>query len=241
VVVTEPIAKRYSRLHPNVRVVANYPDWQSVDDLPSPMRDGRTCVIAGALNRDRGLSQVFEALAILKRRGLEIQLSLAGPSISDQYLRALLDEAGRLGVSGQVRYHGILSKEKALILQHEASIGLVTYLPLQYSITGLPNKLMECMALGLPVVCSDFPVYREVAGATGAGITVDPTKPEQIADAIESLVRDPALARRMGEAGREAVRTRFNWQTESTKLLHLYHQLVGAPTRHGGLDRVAGA
>ena len=92
---------------------------------------------------------------------------------------------------------------------------------------------MECMSLGLPVVCSDFPVYREVAGETGAGIMVDPTKPKQIADAIESLVRNPALARQMGEAGREAVRTRFNWQAESKKLLDLYHQLVGAPNGNG--------
>ena len=235
VVVTEPIAKRYSSLHDNVRVVANYPDCQSVDNLPPMTRDGRTCVIAGAITRDRGLSQVFEALAILKQRAVEVPLALAGPSISEEYLRLLWDEANRLGISRQVHYHGILSKSKALILQHQASIGLVTYLPLQNSISGLPNKLMECMALGLPVVCSDFPVYREVAGATGAGILVDPTNPEQIADAIESLVRDPALARQMGEAGKEAVRKRFNWQAESKKLLDLYHQLVGVPNGNGVL------
>jgi glycosyltransferase involved in cell wall biosynthesis len=52
------------------------------------------------------------------------------------------------------------------------------------------------------VVCSDFPVYREVAGETGAGIMVDPTKPKQIADAIESLVRSPALARQRGSGER---------------------------------------
>jgi len=141
----------------------------------------------------------------------------------------LWEEAGRLGISRQVHYHGILSKNKAMILQHQASIGLVTYLPMQNSIMGLPNKLVECMAMGLPVVCSDFPVYREVAGETGAGILVDPTKPREIADAIESLVRNPALAHQMGEAGRESVRSRFNWQAESKKLLELYYQLVGAP------------
>ena len=135
VVVTEPIAKRYSSLHNNVRVVANYPDWQNLDDLPPVTRDGRTCVIAGALTRDRGLSQIFEALAILKQRGLEVQLALAGPSISEDYLRSLWDEAGRLGISRQVHYHGILSKSKAMILQHQASIGLVTYLPLQNSMS----------------------------------------------------------------------------------------------------------
>jgi glycosyltransferase involved in cell wall biosynthesis len=70
---------------------------------------------------------------------------------------------------------------------------------------------------------------RDIGGESGAGIMVDPTKPERIADAIESLVRDPDGARRMGEAGKAAVRDRFNWQAESTKLLDLYRQLIGAP------------
>lgn len=229
VVVTEPIAKRYTSLHPNVRVVANYPEWQAIEELPSVTRDGCTCVIAGALTRDRGLLEVFEALAILKKRDVEVKLALAGPSISDEYLESLLAKANGLGIHRQVRYHGILSRNKAQMLQHESSIGIVTYLPTPNSVVGLPNKLMECMSLGLPVVCSDFPVYREVAGTTGAGILVDPAVPEQIADAIESLVRDPARAHRMGEAGKAAVRDRFNWQVESTKLLDLYRQLIGAP------------
>lgn len=231
VVVTEPIAKRYVSFHSNVRVVANYPEWQGGEDLPPVMRDGRTCVIAGVLTRDRGLSQVFEALAILKKRDVEVRLALAGLSISDEHLQSLLAEANRLGIYRQVCYHGILSRKKAQILQHESSIGIVTYLPTPNSVVGLPNKLMECMSLGLPVVCSNFPVYREVAGTTGAGILVDPTVPEEIADAIESLVRDPARARRMGEAGRAAVRDRFNWQVESIKLLDLYRQLIGVPGR----------
>jgi glycosyltransferase involved in cell wall biosynthesis len=236
VVVTERIAERYSSLQPNVRVVANFPDCQNLDDSTSIARDSGTCVFAGGLTRSRGLSQIFEAMAILKHRDVEIRLALAGPSISDEYLRSLWAEAGRLGIGPQVHYHGLLSRSQALTLQSQASIGLVTYLPLQYSITGLPNKLMECMALGLPVVCSDFPVYREVAGTTGAGILVDPTRPEQIAGAIESIVQDPVLANRMGEAGRLAVRERFNWNVERTKLLQLYRQILGPSSHSGSLN-----
>ena len=236
VVVTEPIAKRYTRLHPNVRVVANYPEWQGNDALPPVVRDGRTCVIAGALTRDRGLSQTFEALAILQKRNVEVQLELAGPSISEEYLGSLLAEADRLGIRRQVHYHGILSRDKAQLLQHQSSIGIVTYLPTPNSVAGLPNKLMECMSLGLPVVCSNFPVYREVAGTTGAGILVDPTVPQEIADAIESLVRDPTRAHQMGEAGKSAVRDRLNWGVQSAKLLDLYHQLIGSPVRAGNIQ-----
>jgi len=233
VTVTETIAKRYTSLNKNVCVVANFPDWQSMDELPPIQRDGTTCVMAGSLTPSRGLPVIFRALAFLKQRGLNIRLALAGGVLSDDYLVSLWDEAERLGVRQQVEYHGILSKEEALLFQKKADIGLVTYQPLQYCVNSLPNKLVECMSLRLPVVFSNFPNYREIAEKTGAGIMVDPTKPEQIADAIESLVRNPALARQMGEAGNRAVRERFNWNVERVKLLQLYHKILSPPDRKG--------
>src|SRR5262249_15335011 len=65
IVVTEAIAERYYRLHPNVRVVANYPSWSEIEQLPAAVRDGRTCVFAGLLSPERGLSQLLQALALL--------------------------------------------------------------------------------------------------------------------------------------------------------------------------------
>jgi glycosyltransferase involved in cell wall biosynthesis len=233
VTVTETIANRYKSLNKNVCVVSNYPEWQPTTELPSVQRDGMTCVMAGSITPSRGLPQIFRALALLKQRGRNVRLALAGTILSDDYLTSLWDEAERLGVRQQVEYHGILSKEEALRFQKKADIGLVTYQPLLYCINSLPNKLVECMALGLPVVCSDFPNYREIAEKTGAGIVVDPTKPEQIADAIESLIENPALAKQMGEAGKRAVRERFNWSVERDKLLRLYQDILGTSDRQG--------
>jgi len=229
VVTTKLQGLRYAPLNNTVRLIANYPDLQWNEELPLIERDGVTCVFAGVLRPDRGISQMLQALACLKSRGLSVPLALAGIPLSDQYLTSLWDEAKQLGVSEQVVYHGVLSKKEALFFQHRASIGLIADLPDSVFRTMLPTKLVECMSLGLPVVCSDLPMNREIGGESGAGIMVDPTKPEQIADAIESLVRDPDGARRMGEAGKAAVRDRFNWQAESTKLLDLYRQLIGAP------------
>lgn len=235
VVVTEPIAQRYRPIHDNVHVVANYPDLPDANVFPPVERDGKTCVMAGAINYSRGLPQIFEALAILKRRGTEVRLSLAGGAASDQYLTSVLNEAERQGIRKQVDYHGVLSKREALVLQQQADIGLIIYLPFGNCKVGLPNKLLECMALGLPVVYSDFPVYQEVAGSAQAGIAVDPTKPEEIANAIEHLIGNPDLARQMGEAGMHAVRERFNWNAERVKLLRLYSQLLRATDFKGAL------
>jgi glycosyltransferase involved in cell wall biosynthesis len=228
VVVTESIAQRYHRFHRKVAVIANYPDLAGTEDLPAVKRDGKTCVFAGLLTHHRGLFQILEALSILKGRGFAVPLALAGRSAPEDYLQGLWDKADRLGVREQVTYCGILPKSEAFLFQHKASIGLVPYQPIANSIASMANKLTECMALGLPLVFSDFPNYRAVAGVSGAGIAVDPTDPEEIADAIEYLVRNPDEARRMGDAGREAVRTHFNWTIEKAKLLAFYEDILAA-------------
>jgi glycosyltransferase involved in cell wall biosynthesis len=228
VVTTERIARRYRRFHRRVQIVSNYPDFSGAEELTPVERDGKTCVFAGGLSPDRGLFQVLFALAILKRRGLLVPFAIAGRPQTDAYLNSLLEVADQLDVRELVRYEGVLPKQEAILFQLRASIGLVPYLPVANSMASMANKLPECMSLGLPVVFSDFPNYREIAGASNAGIAVDPTKPEEIAAAIEYLVKNPTEARRMGEAGRNAVRERFNWKLEKAKLLALYNDILAA-------------
>lgn len=226
VAVTERVAQRYSALHENVVTVSNYPDLSEIAGLPAVARDGTTCVYAGTIVPNRGLAEVFAALAVLRQRGIGVRLALAGKG-SEEYLRVLFREADRLGVRELVSYHGVLSRRDALLLQHRASIGVVPGLPVGNNLAAVPVKMVECMALGLPLVFSDFPSHREVAGLYGAGIAVDPTNAVQIADALEQLVRNPDLAKKMGENGNRAVHARFNWGVERVKLLSLYREILG--------------
>ena len=114
-------------------------------------------------------------------------------------------------------------------LLKRSSIGLVLYLPVPNSMLSIANKLTECMAVGIPIVFSNFPNYREIAEQSGAGIPVDPTNPEAIANAIECLVRNPDRAKQLGEAGRKAVCEQFNWRVHSVKLLRVYQEALGLP------------
>jgi len=88
------------------------------------------------------------------------------------------------------------------------------------------TKMFEYMARGLPVVCSNFPLWAEIVGTADCGIAVDPRDPEAIADAIRRLDEDPALARRLGENGRQAGAERYNWEAELLKLEALYRRVA---------------
>jgi glycosyltransferase involved in cell wall biosynthesis len=82
------------------------------------------------------------------------------------------------------------------------------------------------MALGLPVIASNFPLYRDLVEGNGCGLCVDPLDECAIAAAIDQLITNPAEAEAMGQRGREAARTRYNWDTEAAKLLSLYALLA---------------
>jgi glycosyltransferase involved in cell wall biosynthesis len=82
------------------------------------------------------------------------------------------------------------------------------------------------MGAALPLIASDFPLWRQILGGTGCGIFVDPCNPQAIADAIEYVLTHPAKAEAMGRRGQAAVLKHYNWDTEAEKLVNLYSGLV---------------
>ena len=94
------------------------------------------------------------------------------------------------------------------------------------------TKFFEYMAAGLPIVCSNFPVWRALVEDNEVGICVDPEDPAAAAAAIRWLTANPKAARCMGERGRRLVQERFHWHTQAQNLLNLYDRLLGQ--RHSG-------
>jgi glycosyltransferase involved in cell wall biosynthesis len=82
------------------------------------------------------------------------------------------------------------------------------------------------MSAGLPVIASDFPLWRGIIVENDCGICVNPLDPKSIAEAIDYLVENPGRAREMGENGRRLVQCKYNWPTEAKKLTSLYARLL---------------
>ena len=80
--------------------------------------------------------------------------------------------------------------------------------------------------MGLPVIASNFLLYREIIEVAECGICVDPLNPEDIAEAIQFIIEHPAEAEQMGKNGRRAVEERYNWGMEEKKLLGFYKKVL---------------
>lgn len=223
VVATEGIAQKFQGLNPVV--VHNYPDLEMLPASRTAPRKGdeKVLVYVGGISRLRGALEMVRALEYLNHIG-NLQLNLIGkfepPSLEK--------ELQELPCSKRVRFLGWLSWEEAWAHAEAADIGLVLFLPAPNHERSLPNKLFEYMAAGLPVVASNFPLWREIVEGNQCGLCVDPLDPKAIAQAIEYLITHPEEARKMGERGRRAVEEKYNWEREAQKLLALYRRVSQA-------------
>jgi glycosyltransferase involved in cell wall biosynthesis len=213
----------------NTLTVQNFPrvDVQ-LDGETTPYSDREPLIAyVGGISELRGSREMIEAMSLLSESA-PARLQLAGffdPPESQQEL------AKKLGWRG-VDFLGWLSPTEVRELLGRSRLGVVVFHPIENHIMSQPNKLFEYMSAGLPVVASDFPLWRSIIQEARCGILVDPIKPTAIAEAIRWLLGRPTEAEAMGLRGREAVRRIYNWENEEQKLVELYARLLnGNPLR----------
>ena len=222
VVATEGIAEKFAKHDPVV--IHNYPDLGMLPDLGqgSPERDKKIVVYVGGISRLRGAFEMVKALEYLSHIE-NLRLELIGrfePPSLEAELRSLFGYQ-------RVRFLGWLPPEKVYEQLSKAYAGLVCLHPEPRYVVGLPVKLFEYMAAGLPVIASNFPLWKGIVEGNKCGLTVNPLDQEDIAHAIEYLLAHLEEAQRMGENGRQAVMEKYNWDSEAKKLLALYAGLIG--------------
>lgn len=172
----------------------------------------RPVVLTVAAKRPhKNLPRLLEALALIPAERRPLLVAPGYGTFHDDELTALI---ARLGIADDVRLLGWVDDGELEGLY--AAAGLFV-LPSLYEGFGLP--VLEAMARGVPVACSDRGSLREIAG--DAALVFDPEQPQSIADAIERLLTDDALAARLRDAGR-AHAAGFTWAHTAKLTLDAY-------------------
>lgn len=164
----------------------------------------------GMLCPIRGSSQMDEAIKMQKNAKIDVIGTVLDFQPSDENIELL----------------GTYPQEKAMQIASNYLAGLVTYLPAPNHIDSLPNKMFEYMALGLPVIASDFPKWRKIIEGADCGVLVNPNSPQEIAQAMQWMLNNQHEAFEMGKRGRKAVEEKYSWQSEEKKLIAIYGELV---------------
>ena len=91
--------------------------------------------------------------------------------------------------------------------------------------TAYPIKLFEYMICGKPVLVSDLPAIRKIIDESKCGLLADPMDIVKVAESIEFMLEHPVETRAMGDAGRIAVQTKYNWRNMEKILLKIYKDI----------------
>lgn len=168
---------------------------------------------------------VVEALATLRKSGLPIALDLAGPAYPPA-LKRLNETIARVDADRRwVHYHGAIPFNELHHHYAQADLGLFAS-----SCENMPNILLETMASGLPIACSNLGPMPEVLGDTG--VYFDPEQPKEIARALRELIESPQLRTELAQASYQRAQ-QFSWQRCADETFRF---LVAVTHRQEGTD-----
>ncbi len=210
------ITERFKAMHNNVENINNYPIIGELQSEPHATRSGNRAVYVGGISVLRGILPVVKSL-----HNSNVKLDLLGTFSIPHEREAACHTPGWENVCE----HGFADRQRVAEFMADSIAGIVTFLPCSNHVNAQPNKMFEYMSAGLPVICSSFPLWRDIVESHNCGICVDPDNPAEIAAALRRLCENPDLVREMGENGKKAVLTTFNWAAEASKLNAMYGEI----------------
>ncbi len=204
---------------PNGVDVGAFAHAEPLADLPV----GRRILWVNRLDAQKGFPIALAALSKVLAELPDALLLVVGEGKDREALKLLTEPAeARVDMRGAVPNEQVPSYLAAVEVFVSPAVGQESF--------GI--ALVEAMAAGLPVVATDIAGYREVVSDGVEGLLVPPRDPEALAAGVVRVLKEPELAKRLGEAGRERART-FDWPIVVDRLEGLYTRAIES----AGYDR----
>lgn len=224
--VTPHICRRLSNYNHQTVMIANYPIthdnvWAAETDYN--FQSNYIC-FAGQISDYYCLSTALQAIQSIP----DIKFKLCGAQRRGDEIQHLSD----LDKSRKMQYLGLLPFNEVPKVISSSRMALVTYKYTRDSNgkegTLGNNKLFETMLRGVPVVCTNYTLWKDIINKYRCGICVEPDNFNETYAAIKYIIEHPEEAAQMGQRGRNAVLEKYNWGTQESVLLNLYESLTNA-------------
>jgi glycosyltransferase involved in cell wall biosynthesis len=203
-------------------VVRNLPAWNGSSSAIEAIRgnsvagsEGLSILYTGGITEFRGIENVIKAVA--QYGGTDWKLTIIGRKNEALYARL-----GEYFQDERIRYYGEVTYEESLNFQRNADVGVVCNLPLYDYDKALPNKLFEYLSFGIPVVCSNFELWRAIVAENNVGSVCDPEDLSSIADSIKAVRNMLVLDEGVRQRCVDLIKEKYSWENEKKVLLEVY-------------------
>jgi glycosyltransferase involved in cell wall biosynthesis len=179
----------------------------------------RFILYQGAVNEARCFETLIPAM-----KDVDAPLVICGDGNFMQQAKKITENAG---LNDKVIFKGMLLPNELKQQTQKAYIGITLFEPeARSNYYSLANRFFDYIHAGVPQVCVDFPVYRELNNNHEVAVLVNDTSSEGIARALNELLQDRNKWEHLSKNCLEAAKS-WNWQEEEKKLLHFYKQVFG--------------
>ena len=207
---------------PNAVMIENFFNYQINNEIIEKYQSDFVVLYLGSTGLRRGTETAIHSIKILKNKINNIKLVLVGKSRDDAKLKKLTEN---LNIKDNVVFEGW---QNVTLFPSYILVSDVCISPLLRNLhhdTTYANKLFQYMSLGKPTVVSDCPAQREVVEKENCGLVHKADDPNDLADKIEKLYYDKKLSEKLGENGKLAVLSKYNWTETGKDLVNLYETL----------------
>lgn len=186
--------------------------------------EGYRILSVGRLIEKKGYDDLLRALKILKARKIPFTFIHIGDG---EQRSKVLDCAGSLGLGDNVRFLGTLTQEEVLNYYRNCHcFALACKIARNGDRDGLPNVILEAMAVGIPVVSTNVSAIPEAVEDGVTGLLVPPGSPGAMAGAIERTLKNPEEAAIRAKNARLLVERKFDQKFWHEKLFHLFNTYI---------------
>lgn len=212
ITVTPDIAKRFSK--DKTFLVRNYP-FQILPSVTYEEYSRRDIdlIYIGSITLNRGLSEIVNAAKTTEKN--LVLIGNAATNLMENYLQD----------NSYVKHIPWMPSSQLFSYLTQSKIGLVILHPTPTFMTSYPLKMFEYMAVGIPVIASNFPEWEQLISRYECGLVVDPLDEKSIIEAILYLLNHPNEAYQMGQNGLKAIKEELNWDHELYSLLSVYEAI----------------
>lgn len=212
------IRDRFLKINQNTVDINNFPDLENFI-IPESKDKEHDVIYLGLMSKIRGIEEIVKMLEYTNA-----SLSLIGSFQSKKEELFVKD----MPTWNDVNFLGRKNRKDVADILSKSKIGIVTFLPVPNHVNAQPNKIFEYMAAGIPVVTSNFPLWKEIVEKYNTGVCVDPHDPKAIAEAVNYLLKNKAIADEMGKNGKRIIQEKFSWKPESKKLIQIYQKVLNS-------------